>query len=332
VEAPEIVANYNKGMDGVDRHDQYRQLFSLCKTHGFKKYYVKLVLALFDMAIVNAVLHFKMRWKDSEDKEKASMSRADFMQEIASKLMSKDSAWSKEDSDVVCDPFLQSSPQGTDAFCRPTGTSGESMQYIPKGCKMEAIQKYSTTLDYFKRRCQICDYEERGKKRVANVLLCLTHGIKACGVPRPPRSEEKRKLVLNGTNEPVTDFSWMCDDNKGLTCMEKFHTFYLQQQLFKTKPVQVTGNKKIMFATIRMTSDIWKRRQAALGIPLGKRGRKKKKIPTDESVDDSSNSDDELVEESNNPYINLPPTWNNNNIDGDDNSDNEENGNNLYEA
>jgi len=43
--APEIVKNYNNGMDGVDRHDEYRALFSLCTRHGFKKYYVKLFLA-----------------------------------------------------------------------------------------------------------------------------------------------------------------------------------------------------------------------------------------------------------------------------------------------
>jgi len=172
VQAPEVVANYNKGMDGVDRHDQYRQLFSLCKTHGFKKYYVKLALALFDMAIVNAVLHFKLRWKDSEDTSKSKMSRADFMQEIATKLMSQDSAWAKEDSDVATDPFVLNSPshsQGiNEASCNATAATAtavcmETRALHPKGCRMEAIQKYASTLDYFMRRCQICDYEQRGK-------------------------------------------------------------------------------------------------------------------------------------------------------------------------
>ena len=77
IQAPEVVLRYNKGMDGVDRHDQYRSLFSLCKTHGFKKYPVKLVLALLDIALTNAVLHYKLRWKDS-DCPNSKMSRADF--------------------------------------------------------------------------------------------------------------------------------------------------------------------------------------------------------------------------------------------------------------
>jgi len=176
-------------------------------------------------------------------------------------LMSKDCTWAKEDPDIGYDPFVVSSPgdsQGTDIFCRPTANTSsvfmETTQSIAKVCRIDAIQKYSTTFDYFKRRCQICEYEQRGKKRVANVLLCLNHGIKACGIPRPPRSEEKRKLLVNGTNDPITDFTWMCDDSKGLTCMEKFHTFYLQQNLFKTRAINLkNAGTRVMFASIRMT-------------------------------------------------------------------------------
>ena len=190
----------------------------------------------------------------------------------------------------------------------------ETTQSIAKVCRIDAIQKYSTTFDYFKRRCQICEYEQRGKKRVANVLLCLTHGIKPCGIPRPPRSEEKRKLLVNGTNDPVTDFSWMCDDSKGLTCMEKFHTFSLQQNLFKTRAINLkNAGTRVMFASIRMTSDIYRRRQAALGLPLGKRGRKKQRSSKGYGDDDSNNNgddengDEELLSESDDPYRNLPP-------------------------
>ena len=37
-------------MQGVDQHDQLRQLFSLSNRHGFKKYYIKIILALLNMA------------------------------------------------------------------------------------------------------------------------------------------------------------------------------------------------------------------------------------------------------------------------------------------
>ena len=93
IQAPEAVANYNKGMDGVDRHDQYRSLISLCSRHGFKKYYVKLMLALADIAITNANLHFKLRWKGVQGSPMSSMSRVDFFMDIADKLMSADRKW-----------------------------------------------------------------------------------------------------------------------------------------------------------------------------------------------------------------------------------------------
>jgi hypothetical protein len=190
------------------------------------------------------------------------------------------------------------------------------------------------------RRCQICDYEQRGKKRVANVLVCLTHGIKACGIVRPPLSEEKRKLLVRGTDDPVTDFSWMCDDNAELTCMEKFHSFYLPRQLFKPKAITIVPNKKTMFATIRMASDIYKRRQVALGLRLGKRGRKKREGSKGEKDDEkdgnasnssndeknyekdgnaSNSSNDEEVQESDDNYNKITDKWENY-IDYDDSS------------
>ena len=47
-------------MQAVDRHDQLRELFSLSKRHGFKKYYKKIALGLIDMALVNAWLHYHL--------------------------------------------------------------------------------------------------------------------------------------------------------------------------------------------------------------------------------------------------------------------------------
>jgi hypothetical protein len=44
ISAPVVVHNYNKYIGGVDYHDRLCSPFSLCKRHGFKKYYVKLVL------------------------------------------------------------------------------------------------------------------------------------------------------------------------------------------------------------------------------------------------------------------------------------------------
>ena len=62
-----------------------------------------------------------------------------------------------------------------------------------------------------------------------NVLYCSSHGIRACGVSRPPRKEEGNDhLSLHKvTGEPVTDLSWILGDEGKLTCMEKFHMLYL---------------------------------------------------------------------------------------------------------
>ena len=47
-------------MQGVDRFDQLLLLFSMAKTHSFKKYYVKLEMGLLDFALTNAEIHFFM--------------------------------------------------------------------------------------------------------------------------------------------------------------------------------------------------------------------------------------------------------------------------------
>ena len=60
IKAPVAVKNYNKNMQGVDRHDQLRARFSLADRHQFKKYYVKLMLGLMDIALTNAWIAYKM--------------------------------------------------------------------------------------------------------------------------------------------------------------------------------------------------------------------------------------------------------------------------------
>jgi len=47
-------------MGGVDCHDRLCSTFSLCKCHGFKKYYVKLFLFLVGIALTNAWVYYKM--------------------------------------------------------------------------------------------------------------------------------------------------------------------------------------------------------------------------------------------------------------------------------
>jgi hypothetical protein len=55
-------------MQGVDRHDQLRAAFALTKRHGFKKWYVKMWLALIDIALTYASICYFL--KNSELKKK----------------------------------------------------------------------------------------------------------------------------------------------------------------------------------------------------------------------------------------------------------------------
>jgi hypothetical protein len=312
VQAPEVIAKYNSGMDGVDRHDQYRSLLSLCDRHRFKKYYVKLVLALFDMALTNANLHFTLRWKGTTD-SRSTMLRADFFKEIAEKLMSPDRQWVREAGYVGVEAILGSSVSPDELLPTllrtrvPTSTTHHQCVAInDDNCIFDALEKYSNLLTKVRKKCQICEFEGRGSNRYANVLICRTHGIRACGFARPVRSMEKKQLLVDGTTDVITDYSWMCPDDKGLTCMEKFHQFYLPKKLFKDRPVSLRDGNKVKFATLILTSELYKKQKEAMGLPIGTRGKKtskkslnkkKKKSPkaTNEAkeADDSSSEGDE---------------------------------------
>ena len=153
IQAPEVVLKYNKGTDGVDRHDQYRALFSLCKNHGFKKYSMKLMLALLDISLTNAVFHFKLHWKDS-DCPNSRMSRADFLQDIAKKLISSNREWELEDEpgiEAILGSNTDFSPESNSSISQllqrniPEGVA-VSLCEAKRGCVYEAFEKYSGLL------------------------------------------------------------------------------------------------------------------------------------------------------------------------------------------
>ena len=58
--APMALRKYNRGMQAVDRFDQLMSLYSLAKRHAFKKWYLKLTMALIDVGMVNAERHYFM--------------------------------------------------------------------------------------------------------------------------------------------------------------------------------------------------------------------------------------------------------------------------------
>jgi hypothetical protein len=76
--------------------------------------------------------------------------------------------------------------------------------------------------------------------------------------------------------------------------MEKFRIVYEPQNLFKVRSITAINSGKVKFAVIQTTSDLYKRRQIALGITIAKRGRKSsasKKINAVRNSSDSDNSE-----------------------------------------
>ena len=270
VKAPEVVLSYNKGMDGVDRHDQYRAKFSLCSCHGFKKYHVKLYLALLDMCLTNARLHHKMVHQSNAG------TGPDFIQSIATLLMSQTNGYVK-----YCPELRQSnynlrslgtrddinqlfSHQITVQESIGTETKGETNR-----CMYDSLASFDFKKRSKKNSCQICSFEKRGTLKWKNYMVCRHHKIRACGIKRPIR---ERNLVVEGTTTPVQDYSWILGDEGNLTCMEKFHTLYLPAGLFSTT---VGKHAKNEFATIKRASALYKQRQRALGKTTEVGGRKK---------------------------------------------------------
>ncbi|OWY98329.1 hypothetical protein PHMEG_00030930 [Phytophthora megakarya] len=61
IPAPELVRDYHRAMGGVDVHDQLRmQRYSVQQCYNTRKYYKTLFLGLFDMALVNAFIVFRL--------------------------------------------------------------------------------------------------------------------------------------------------------------------------------------------------------------------------------------------------------------------------------
>ena len=253
VNAPIVVRRYNQGMQGVDRHDQLRTLFSLATRHQFQKYYMTLIMALIDFALVNAHIHYHMAHPALK---KSKEHRANFMQILSDSI--RNANWhalqsnhhqraayrnqthmhanivSPERSRVRNILGLSSETDtnecillhGQDTLCR-NATSINCNPRVTLDMEDELGSKA-------KMYCQVCQYEGRGRVSM-NVTYCYKHCIRACckvqddiklrkSIRFPPR----KAIPIHGG----MDFStWMCQE-VNMTCWEKMHTFYLPHEIF----------------------------------------------------------------------------------------------------
>ncbi len=77
-------------MGSVDKNDKLRSTFALGKHHKFKKYSVKLMLFLMDIALTNSWIYYKLV---NPDKCKKNEARADFFLSIAQHMVQPGYDW-----------------------------------------------------------------------------------------------------------------------------------------------------------------------------------------------------------------------------------------------
>jgi hypothetical protein len=213
VPAPEIVCNYNKYMGGIDRHDRLQSTFSLGKQHKFKKYYVKLMLFLVEIALTNAWIYYQMA--NDQVGEKAG-DRADFYIRIASDMIRQnldfealykvraqgnrtlrpwrntryDESGTNEDDDGYNseDDYIE------DLLMRPNihMTDGERAaleRFLKQASSDTCIPCSFTSFPFpLKKRsksCQVCQYKLK-KPTWKDVVMCAVHGVRLCLKVHPP--------------------------------------------------------------------------------------------------------------------------------------------------
>jgi hypothetical protein len=250
VSAPMAVANYNKFMGGVDRHDRLRSTFSLCKRHKFKKYYVKLLLFIIDIGMMNAWVYYKMCHEDTCNKEGA---RADFFQTIAECMVNSETNWQE---------YEQSSSALTKHFLDLEKTEEEEDDW-EVSCLPVHLNSLAAKLSTKIKICQVCKYELR-RPKWKSVTLCPRHGVRLCTEVR----QERRKclpIITKTDGSLVTDWSWTCDTMD--SCWNKFHKFYQPQGLFNTK-FTLKSSERVKFANYVYTSPLYQMKYSALGIEV----------------------------------------------------------------
>jgi hypothetical protein len=272
VNAPLCIKRYNKGMQAVDRHDQLRQTFSLAGRHGFKKYYVKIVLGLIDMALVNAYIHYKLV---HPEECKPDSARYDFMESLADDLLTMDwENFANSESGISNDSIFQAIVERDEPALR-TGNSSrhktqeQKVETSTSSCVPCGVRQFMTCNNQKNGfACQVCIFEERGR-RIGSVVVCTHHCLRLC-----VKSYDSKKLYKKDGDE-IEDYSWMAP-NKTMSCWEKAHSFYIPNGLFTASPrvanQDLGGDSKMRFVNVKVSSDIYNKKRAAFGAEAVKRG------------------------------------------------------------
>jgi hypothetical protein len=183
--SPKKVKSYNAYMQDIDRHDQLQATLALTKRHGFKKWYVKMWLALFYIALTNASICY---FPENPELKKKEGHRRRFYAAIANLLVEQgevydwEEQFGRKDNTVnVFQPEYDSDEEGggleydaiddqllwdlgVDRATPDTGQGGPTAENWPL-CQ-PVHHSYLEFGAKVKRRsniCQVCEYEEWGE-------------------------------------------------------------------------------------------------------------------------------------------------------------------------
>jgi hypothetical protein len=292
--APTAVRKYGHGMQAVDRFDQLMSLYSLAKRHAFKKWYLKLTMALLDVGITNAEIHYLMM----NPAEKKGMYRSNYRERLCSQLFDTD--WSLYESMTNID-VLKAMNQGEKAdddsyhsvtangTCEKKGDETVACtplmvnQYIAHGEDTEEapVKTYKGVC------CQVCLFEGR-KIRTKSVAFCGSHGIRAC-LTTPNLLSYKDKYFKNAVEKSTKEelAMWRCQ-NVSDSCWSKAHYFYIEKGLWgKTSTSQTTNDHNAFrHHGVKISSELykskedWMLRHQLISQKGRTRGRKSRKRPT----------------------------------------------------
>lgn len=209
-EAPQIIQQYTKYMQGVDRVDQVRARFSIADGHSFRKWYKKLAMALIDFARVNAYMAWEHVRPPTSKRERDP--HRHFITELSSdlilgrwKTIPKNSAVFATETESVASSASESS---IDQNVQPSMTCGN--------CKVTSVVSMEKRR---KRQCVVCRWENR--IITTKTVRDITHNVSLCLDNAPTECDYEVK-------------SYMCPTTS-ISCWKKFHNFYLPNKLFNIR-------------------------------------------------------------------------------------------------
>ena len=209
IPAPTCIKEYNQYMQGVDRLDQLRSRFSISDGHSFKKWHLKLAMAIIDIARLNAFMTRKLvMGADESDRDP----HRTFVLQLIREL--NFGAWemAPSDAELVYTDNIQTPT--TPTMIPQSRVPPRSVPSTENVCKCIASKQVFQSRK--KRRCVICRWE--GRPYPTQVTdYCTTHKVCLC------------KNVYG--SDPLPH---LCQETE-LTCWQKFHRFYFPAGLYSDK-------------------------------------------------------------------------------------------------